>query len=320
VGTSTITQRRQADERSLLDGALDPALTPEACDLEHWLHATQRALVGLTRGHARDAVVPRHMLEPSPLREASLREFAFRATTEELTARNLSHLVLAAPDRACMDFFATQLLDEARHADVFRWHLVELGVPRASLDAAMQEIVGERRRTILSPLEAFALDLVGGPRPDFIGGVIFLTVIGEGALAPAAEMSERKWQRLDPPAAEIARGANLDEIRHLGVGTAVVRRYVLEHPHERDRLTALVEQGVRLWERLPVLDLLVEREVLFQQGMARHLPLLDGYELVPGRPLADTTVEERIALQSTWSMQMKRERLAVMGLGEAAAD
>jgi hypothetical protein len=298
---------------SLIDGAEEAGMTPESCDLEAWLHATQASLRGLMHGHAPGLAVPRHMLEPGPLRDASLQEFAFRATTEQMTARNLSHLVRTAPDQATMDFFATQLIDEARHAEVFRWHLVEMGIPRGQLEARMAEIVGAKRETILRPLEAFALDLIAA-KDDFIGGVIFLTVIGEGALAPAAEMSERKWRLLDPPASQISQGANLDEIRHLGVGAEVVRAHVARHPEERERLLKLVYQGLSLWQELPILQLLIEREMLFQAGMQPHRELLGDYELVPGRRLIDTTVEERIGLQGHWSDEMRGRRLARMGL------
>jgi hypothetical protein len=302
------------DTPSLVDGVAEAGLTPEVCDLEFWLQATRDSLSGKVRGHAPGLEVPRHMLEPGPLREACLKEFAFRATTEQMTARHLSHLVRLAPDQPTMDFFATQLMDEARHADVFRSHLVELGIPRPELATRMAEIVGTHFDTILRPLEKFALDLVAGPEGDFIGGVIFLTVIGEGALAPAAEMSERKWRVFDPPVAEVAHGANLDEVRHLGVGAEVVRAHVERHPEERGRLLELIQRGMKLWQELPILPLLAEREMLFQAGMQQHRHLLGDYELVPGRRLADTTVEERFGLQADWADEIRGRRLVTMGL------
>ena len=304
-------------EAGAVPGLIDSAetgLTPEHCDLDFWLRSTQRTLTGLVHGHEPGLRVPPHMLADGPLREACLKEFAFRATTEQMTARNLSHLVRLAPDQATMDFFATQLIDETRHADVFRWHLVELGIPKAELEARMAEIVGHRRHTVLRPLEEFALELIDSPRGDFIGGVIFLTVIGEGALAPAAEMSERKWRLLDPPASRIAQGANLDEVRHLGVGAETVRAHVHRHPDEAPRLLALIQRGLALWQELPIADLLIEREMFFQAGLEQHRQLLGDYELVPGRPLADTTIEERIGLQARWSDDMRGRRLVHMGL------
>jgi len=76
-----------------------------------------------------------------------------------------------------------------------------------------------------------------------------------------------------------------------------------------------------LWQSLPIVPLLVEREMLFQAGLELHRGLVGDYELVPGRRLADTTVEERIALQGGWSEEMRTRRLARMGfdLGAAAS-
>jgi hypothetical protein len=309
-----VKQPERTNEASLIDGAAQAGMTPQSCDLEFWFKSTRDCLGGMVRGHAPGLAVPRHMLEPGPLRDACLQEFAFRATTEQMTARHLSHLVRLAPDQDTMDFFATQLVDEARHADVFRTHLVDLGIPRDGLQDHMARIVGAKRDAILKPLEEFALGLIdkGG---DFIGGVIFLTVIGEGALAPAAEMSERKWYLLDPSASQVAHGTNVDEIRHLGVGAEVVRAHVERHPEERARLLELIGRGLKLWQELPILPLLVEREMLFQAGMEPLRALLGDYELVPGRRLADTTVEERIGLQGHWSDEMRGQRLAHMGLG-----
>jgi hypothetical protein len=303
------------DGPDLVGDDFDPTLTVEACDIEAWLHTVaQGALLGMVRGHRPDLEVPARMLETGPLREACLQEFAFRAVTAQLTARNLSHLVLRAPAQPLMDFFATHLLDEARHADVFRWHLVELGTQRRELDATIAALVGDKRQSVLEPLQAFATEAMAGADGDFMLGVVFVTVIAEGAMIPAAEMSERKWRLLDPPGSDVSRGANLDEIRHWGVGTSVVREYAREHPDERARLLAFIERGLALWEQLPVIEILIERERLFQEGLEQHRYAVGNYELVPGRPLAATTIEERVLLQVGWTAAMQRRRLALMGL------
>jgi hypothetical protein len=127
-------------------------------------------------------------------------------------------------------------------------------------------------------------------------------------------MSERKWRVFDPPVAEVAHGANLDEVRHLGVGAEVVRVHVERHPEERGRLLELIQRGLKLWQELPIVPLLAEREMLFQAGMQQHRHLLGDYELVPGRRLADTTVEERFGLQADWADEIRGRRLAGMGL------
>lgn len=300
----------------LLHGALTLTLTPERCDLEYWLNVVaQGTLAGLVRGHRKDTGVPQYMRTPGPLRSALLSEFAFRSAAEEKATRAISDLVSSAPDIATMEFFVTQLVDEARHARVFRGHLLELDVPESELADSVQAMAGEDIRAVLEPLEEFAAPVRAAG--DFAGGVVILTVLVEGVLAPAAELSERKWRILDPAAAEIERGAAIDELRHLTVGSEVVRRYVADRPDERSRLTGLIGEGQQLWGNLPVLPMLHRREVLFQEGLAQHAGLVGDYEVWPGRRLVDTTPEERIQQAVTWSAQMQTSRLEYMGLGGA---
>jgi hypothetical protein len=300
---------------SLLDGAMSLELTPQSCNLEYWLGAVaQGTLRGLVKGgHRPDTAVPPWMREPGPLRQALVEEFAFRSIAEEKATRALSYLVLNAPDVDCMEFFATQLIDEARHSSVFRGHLLELGVPRDDLQDTIERVAAADRDAVLLPLEEFGLPL-GRDHGDFIGGVIVLTVLVEGVLAPAAELSERKWRLLDPAAAEIERAAGIDEIRHLTVGSAIVRQYLAAHPDEVPRLQELIDRGRSMWGSLPVLEMILRREGIFQQGMQQLAHVVGDYELEPGRRLLDTTPDERLMLAATWSMQMQDSRLAYMGL------
>lgn len=299
---------------NLLDGARDLELTPQQCTLEYWLGAVaQGTLRGLVNGHSPTAAVPEWMCEPGPLRQALVEEFAFRSIAEEKATRALSYLVLNAPDIEGMEFFATQLIDEARHASVFRGHLLELGVPKEELFATIEAVAGEDRDRVLVPLEEFGIPL-GRDSADYIGGVIALTVLVEGVLAPAAELSERKWRLLDPAAAGIERAAAVDEIRHLTVGSAVVKQHLEAHPEDLPRLQELIERGRALWGGLPVLDVILRREMLFQEGMQALAHVVGDYEIWPGRRLLDTTAEERLMTAATWSLEMQESRLAYMGL------
>src|ERR1700730_15274869 len=119
---------------SLIAGATLLELTPAKCTLDYWLAAApQGPLAGLVHGHTAAARVPGYMLEPGPLRDAILDELAFRSIAEEKATRALGYLVANAPDVDALEFFATQLLDEARHSRVFRGHLLELGVAEDEL-------------------------------------------------------------------------------------------------------------------------------------------------------------------------------------------
>jgi hypothetical protein len=302
----------------LLDGAMSLELTPREANLRYWLRAVPGTLRGRLDGHAPDVVVPSFMREPGPLYDAITQEYAFRAVAEEKAARALSYLVPLAPDVDTMEFYATQVLDEARHAMVFRNHLVTLGVPAERLWPAIETFAGEHIRSILLPLEEFGLEIMRD-RADFLGGVVVMTIILEGALAPAAELSERKWRPLDPAAADIDKGAGIDEIRHLTVGAAVARQYLLDHPERKPDVLELIRRGMRMWVDLPVHDMVMRREELFQAGLERHADAVGDYEIWPGRRLVDTTPQERQRTAEGWSNEMKETRLKYMGLEEAIA-
>ena len=295
---------------SLLDGAMHLELTARECNLRYWLGAVPMGtLRGRLDGHDPGWVAPDYM-RSGPLHDAIGEEYAFRSVAEEKAARALSYLVPLAPDVDTMEFYATQVIDEARHAMVFRNHLSTLGVREPAESIARHDIA-----FILDPLEEFGLEIMRD-KADFLGGVVVMTVILEGALAPAAELSERKWRPLDPAAADIDKGAGIDEIRHLTVGASVARQYLLDHPERRDDVLALIRRGMAMWAELPVHDMVNRREELFQQGLERYADIVGDYEIWPGRRLVDTTPAERQQTAEGWSNEMKDIRLTYMGLGE----
>ena len=184
---------------NLLDGAQDLTMSAEQADLAYWLSAVaQGTLRGRAeRGHA--TTTPDYMSEPGPLREALVLELGNRSIAEARAVRVLSHYVAAAPGNAELEFFTTQLVDEARHAMIFRKHLLELGVPAEGLLDYIDEQGADYTERVLDPISEFAIKVVRD-EGDFIGGVAVFTIVIEGVLAPAAELSERKWTLLDPAA------------------------------------------------------------------------------------------------------------------------
>lgn len=299
----------------LLDGAMNLVLTPRQCDLPYWFTSVaQGTLRDRARtGYAPGVPTPKHMREPGPLRDALVMELACRSVAEEKATRILAHYVATAPAIPEMDFYATQLMDEARHSMVFRNHLVDMAVPADQLMSTIEELTADYTAEVLEPVEEFALR-VARDEGDFVGGVAIFTIVIEGVLAPAAELSERKWDRLDPAASEIARGAAIDEIRHLTVGSSIVRDHLLAHPEYRPRLLEILAEGERLWDAVPDRKYVIAREELFQQGMAEHADLVADYEVWPGRRLLDTSPEERYDMAERWTDEMAEVRMRYMGL------
>ncbi|MFJ6623640.1 VlmB-like protein [Kitasatospora sp. NPDC091335] len=315
------TQRAVAQEADwetaprLLDGAKELTLGPEECNLAYWITQVAQGTLrdrGVT-GHHESAFVPDFLKQPGPLREALVLEFGFRGLSEEIATRLLAPYVEVAPGIPQMEFYATQLLDEARHARVFRNHLVELGMPEATLLRDIDEMAVEYRREVLQPVIDFTLDIVQKQR-DFAGGVAVFAIVIEGVLAPAAELSERKWTPLSPATGEISRGTAIDEIRHLTVASTILRDHVRQNPEYRPRLREILQAGVELWDSIDDRRFVIHREELFQQGMEQHADRIGDYEIWPGTRLLDTRPDQRYDMAEQWTDEMAEARMAYMGL------
>ncbi|APY86577.1 VlmB-like protein [Streptomyces alfalfae] len=299
----------------LLDGAKELTLGPDDCDLAYWFTSVAQGTLrdrGAT-GHHADATVPDFLKAPGPLRDALILEFGFRGLSEEIATRLLGHYVSLAPGVPEMEFYATQLIDEARHARVFRNHLVELGEPAGTLLKDIDEMAADYRERVLDPVVDFTLDIVRDQQ-DFPGGVAVFAIVIEGVLAPAAELSERKWTPLSPATGEISRGTAIDEIRHLTVASTILRDHVAAHPEYRPRLLEILRAGVKLWDEVPDREFVIHREELFQKGMADHADKIGDYEIWPGVRMLDTTPEQRYDMAEQWTDEMAESRMAYMGL------
>ncbi|MGW4228843.1 VlmB-like protein [Streptomyces sp. NPDC004980] len=302
----------------LLDGAGSLSLTVDQCDLAYWFSAVaQGTLRGRPLGYAPEVTTPAHMREPGPLREALSLELAYRALDEEAATRVLADYVATAPGIPELEFFSTQLLDEARHHMIFRNHILDLEVVSADqLMPWVREVGGEYEKTVLTPIKEFA-QTVTREEGDFIGGVVAFAVIIEGVLAASTELSERKWGVLDPVAGEIARGAAIDEIRHLAVGSSIVREHLISHPEDRAHVLHILGRGRELWGEINDREFVMHREELFQEGMLQHRDLLTDFELFPGCRMLDTTPQSRWDLAARWNDELAESRLKYMGIPEA---
>ena len=296
----------------ILEGATEVELDPRECGVDYWItNVAQGSLVGLVRGRKPGSGVPAFLREPGPLRDSLIAEFAFRSLTEEAATKACALVAAASDSVAGLEFYATQALDEARHAQTFRDHLLDLGVPEDELRATVEEFAGADRDRILGPLWEWGLPAFAD---NFINGVAIVTVLLEGVLAPTTELSERKWAPLSPATTDVERGACVDEIRHLAAGSWFIREHLRAHPEDHDAMVDLLVEGRRRWDELPTVEVIVKREVLFQEGLEQHRDEVGDYEIFPGRRLVDTDVQERLLAALQWSHDVQAQRLAYMGL------
>jgi hypothetical protein len=79
----------------------------------------------------------------------------------------------------------------------------------------------------------------------------------------------------------------------------------------------LIVEGREFWGSLPVPELVLKREQLFQQGIEQLADRLGDAELVPGLRVADSTAEDRLGMAIRWSQEVQDTRLRYMGLEKA---
>ena len=294
----------------LVQQASAASMAPEEHDIEAWMEQVIRRELGSTL-YGIDRTSEHRYRCNNELREALLQELSFKSFSEDLAARGLAQLSALAPSNADFQYLLTHTLDESRHANNFAEHFYKVYGARdeAALVAASETHVEQ----ILRPLESYYYDFVLS-RNDYYSGVAIIAIVLEGVLAPSSELSELKWAPFDDHAAQVQRSANVDEVRHLCVCAEIVKRGIDADAATRRRVVECIQAGFALWEQLPVYDMLLARENLYQEGMLAQPERVAEYELEPGLRLLDTDQNARIALASQWSQQMQAERLTYLGI------
>lgn len=137
-------------------------------------------------------------------------------------------LVAAAPDRNSKIYMATQVVDEARHLEVFLHRLNELGVSDAE-----SEIL-RRANPALIEFKGELLDLVGSG--DWMAAVFAQNVVLETMEFTVFRLHAAT---ADPVTAEVLSGVIADERRHAGFGESDIGRGLQASPGERKRLQVI---------------------------------------------------------------------------------
>ena len=136
-----------------------------------------------------------------------------------------SGMIAFAPNRHAKIFLATQVVDEARHVEVFVHRLRELGVSRP------EEEIERRTSRSLWDFKRRLLEFVEGK--DWEAALFAQNVILE---TMEFTVFHAHAERTDPVTREVLSGVIKDERRHLGFGENDLGRRLADAPHLRSRL------------------------------------------------------------------------------------
>ncbi|HEY1097621.1 MAG TPA: ferritin-like domain-containing protein, partial [Myxococcota bacterium] len=161
-----------------------------------------------------------------------------------------------APDDNARMFLATQVIDEARHVEVFSHRLRLLG--KEDLDAAMKRYVNPRMFKFHDHMRQRVIDT-----RDFVGGVIGQNLALEGLALGFFEFNAAMLQDVDPGTSHVLKTVLLDERRHVGFGLMRLRSLLDHQPDKRayvedtvgelsDEMMAIFEENADNMARLGV--------------------------------------------------------------------
>ncbi|MDH5674574.1 MAG: ferritin-like domain-containing protein [Myxococcales bacterium] len=206
------------------------ALRPDAFysrvhSFQHWFDSVQGYLDELEQGHRAD-IVPEEL--PENRRERLITVLCNYSVGETAALEASSGLVRIAPNRPVKIFLATQVVDEARHTEVFIQRLQELGVadPEAAIEARASAAVREFKRRLL--------ELVDGADWD-------AAILAQNVILEAMELSvfEAHAAVADPVTVDVLSRVLKDERRHIGFGENELGRRLKRDAVLRQRLSRL---------------------------------------------------------------------------------
>lgn len=203
----------------------EDAFYDEVQSFEFWFGAVEGYLAD--RPYGRLPATPDERLDDSR-RERLITTLCNYCVGETAALEGASGLVRLAPNRHAKIFMATQVVDEARHLEVFLHRLGELGVadPEAEIE--------RRANPALVEFKTALLQLVDDG--DWTAAVFAQNVILESMEFTAFRAHAAN---ADPVTAEVLEGVISDERRHFGFGENDLGRRLAEDPAGRDRLREL---------------------------------------------------------------------------------
>lgn len=206
----------------------DDQFLDEVHSFQFWFDSVEGYLSDRPYGRSDDVAVP----DLAPERVDRLVTTLCNYCVGETAALDgASSLVRFAPNRNAKIFMATQVVDEARHLEVFLHRLAELGV-----DDAEGEI--ERRaHPALLEFRGELLDLVdAGDWPA--------AVFAQNVVLETLEYTVFRFHtaNTDLVTSEVLTGVIADERRHSGFGENHLGRWLVAHPNGRGHLRAVRER------------------------------------------------------------------------------
>jgi len=203
-------------------------------EVQFWRERSGAYLDGTTFGYTKAPLTQAELREmPAATYHAIVGAVAAGLAGERVAFECSAALCAFAPDDNARMFLATQVIDEARHVEVFTHRLKTLG--REDIDGTLTKYVNPRMFAFHKHMRARVVD-----SRDWVGGVIGQNLALEGLALGFFEFNAGLLEGIDPGTAQILKTVLLDERRHVGFGLMRLRALLENQPEKR----AVVEDTV----------------------------------------------------------------------------
>lgn len=277
--------------------------------VQSWLERTPWRTLRDTRYGSRDNVEPPSELlwEDPLLNQIYKLDIATFLTAEKLSVDGISRMVSFAPDEGSRIFMATQVIDEARHFEVFSRRLADFGVGPDERNALIGRVTTREMRQFY--------DLISEQvdKGDYVAALVAHNIILEGMAYPVYRYEIKYWSRLDPGLSQIIQGAFADEVHHVSYGEAYLRSLIASDVGLRNRIVRLLSDFEQLMTG--VFEAVIAHYIgLYQAAASAHLGLMGDIMIFPGKRIADLSEEDQVRMLLQEVKQEHAKRLVTLGI------
>lgn len=277
--------------------------------VQNWLERTPwRTLRGTGYGYRDDVAPPSERLWEDPLLNQIYKlDLATFLTAEKLSVDGISRMVSFAPDEGSRIFMATQVLDEARHFEVFSRRLADFGVGPDERNALVNRVTTKEMR------QFYDLITEQVDKGDYVAALVAHNIILEGMAYPVYRYEIKYWSRLDPGLSQIIQGAFADEVHHVSYGEAYLRSLIASDVGLRNRIGRLLADFEKLMTG--VFEAVIAHYIgLYQAAASAHLDLMGDIMIFPGKRIADLSEEDQVRMLLQEVRQEHAKRLRALGI------
>ncbi|MBW2232055.1 MAG: ferritin-like domain-containing protein, partial [Deltaproteobacteria bacterium] len=164
-----------------------------AYSIQHWLESCPQGYLENTQyGHPSSESEPELVLQDPLINEQAITLTVQLVAGERCALAASSALINLAPDEPSKLFLATQTLDEARHVEIFKRRLFDLGVKQSEVE----DVIARHANPNLVKFAEILLEKID--KGDFVAGVVGQNIVLEGMAFNVFEMLYSAMKTANP--------------------------------------------------------------------------------------------------------------------------